>query len=295
MEIVFLGTSCMVPTKERNHQSLFIKYREDGLLIDCGEGTQRQLKLAELKPTKVTKIFISHWHGDHVFGLPGLLQTLNASEYERKLEIYGPIGTRKNFKHLFDAFSLAFAFPYTIKEIKNTKLEFKDLVVMARVLEHSIPCLGYSFVEKDKRKIKINYVKKHGVPEGPLLGQLQENKKITWNNKVISPDKATYLVKGKKISVILDTVPCNNAYRLAKDADVLICEAVYSSDLLEKAQEYMHLTAEQAALLASQSNVKKLILTHFSQRYKTTEKILKEAKTIFKNTYVAHDLMKLKV
>ena len=104
MEVTFLGTSSMVPTKERNHSAVFISYRSEGILIDCGEGTQRQLKLAGIKVTKVTKVLISHWHGDHVLGLPGLIQTLGASEYNKVLEIYGPVGTKKRINDMFNVF-----------------------------------------------------------------------------------------------------------------------------------------------------------------------------------------------
>jgi ribonuclease Z len=296
MEIVFLGTSCMVPTKDRNHQAIFISHKEEGLLIDCGEGTQRQFKIADIKQTKISKILITHWHGDHVLGLPGLLQTLNSSEYEGKLCIYGPIGTKKNFENMLVAFSFTLGFEYDINEIKGSSLiDLKEIEIEAKELDHSVPCLGYSIIEKDRKRIKVAFVKKKGIPEGPLLGELQNNKSIKWKNETITPEEATYTVKGKKITLILDTVLCTNAYKLAKDADLLICEAVYSDELINKAEEYKHMTALQAAELASQSNAKKLILTHFSQRYKTTEQIIEEAKTIFSDSAAAYDFMKLKI
>ena len=295
MDITFLGTSCMVPTKERNHQSIFLSYKEDGLLIDCGEGTQRQLKIADIKPTKITKILISHWHGDHVLGLPGLMQTMNASEYEKKLEIYGPSGTIEHFRKMLDAFSFSIGFEHTITEIKDGIIEGKDLIIEAKALEHNITCIGFSITEKDKRKIKVAFVKRLGIPDGPLLGELQDNKTIMWQGKPISPEDATYLVKGKKIVIILDTVPCKNAYELAKDSDLLVCESVYSSTLLDKADENKHMTAKQAAELASQTNASRLVLTHFSQRYKTSEEILEEAKLVFSETVASYDFMKLKI
>jgi ribonuclease Z len=296
MEAIFLGTSCMVPTKERNHQAIFIPYKEEGILVDCGEGTQRQFKIADIKHTKITKLLITHWHGDHVLGLPGLLQTLNASEYEKKLEIYGPVGTVENFNHMFKAFSFRIDFEHSITEIaKEGRVETKDFVVEAKELEHAIPTLGYAFTEKDRRRIKVAYVKKLGIPEGPLLGELQNNKPVKWKGKAVLPKDATYIVKGKKIAIILDTLPTKNAYELARDADVLIAEAVYTSDIPDKAQEYKHMTARQAAQLASQSNAKKLIITHFSQRYKTTEQLLEEARTVFENTVASYDFLKVKI
>ncbi|MEK6916281.1 MAG: ribonuclease Z [Nanoarchaeota archaeon] len=295
MEIVFLGTGSMVPTKERNHQSIFVSHNGEGLLFDCGEGTQRQLKIANIRLGKLSKIFITHWHGDHVLGLPGLLQTLGSSDYERRLEIYGPEGTKKRVEHLLKGFSFNIDFEHEIFEISETVLNFKDFSVVVKSLEHGVPCLGYAIIEHDKRKIKTNVIKRLGIPDGPLLGKLQENKEIKWNNIVVLPKDATFVVKGKKIAIVLDTMLCNGVYALAKDADVLISEASYTSELEEKAEEYNHLTAKQAALAASQSNVEKLVLTHLSQRYKTPEKVLEEASTIFKKTIIAHDFMKIKV
>ena len=286
----------MIPTKERNHQALLLTHKEEGLLFDCGEGTQRQLKIAGIKPTKITRIFISHWHGDHVLGLPGLLQTLNSLEYERCLEIYGPLGTKKRVLKIFSAFNFTVGYEFKVSELKdNALIDLKELEITARVLDHSLLCLGFSVIEKDKRKIKKNFLKKNNIPDGPHLKDLKENKAITWNNKRISPDEATFLVRGKKITIILDTVPCKNALDLAKKADLLISEAVYSSQLNNKAIEYKHMTAKQAAQLAVQADAKQLILTHFSQRYKTTEALCEEAEQFFKNTKCAFDFMKITV
>ncbi len=296
MEIIFLGTSCMVPTVERNHQSVLLSYLGEGILIDCGEGTQRQLKIAKQKPTKIKKILISHWHGDHVLGIPGLLQTMNASNYEGSLEIFGPPRTKKFIRKVLNTF--VFDNNIEIKVIDIKKKTFYDgehYSLEAVPLKHRIPCLGFAFVEKDRRKIKLSYTKKLGIPEGPLLGKLQNNQTIKWKGKIVSPKDATYIVKGKRIAFVSDTVYCNGANVLAKDSDLLICEAAYTSDLVEKAKEYMHLTASEAAQIASQNNVKELILTHFSQRYKTSKAICEDAKTIFDNVSCAYDFMKKKM
>ncbi|NTV23881.1 MAG: ribonuclease Z [Nanoarchaeota archaeon] len=296
MDIIFLGTSCMVPTKERNHQAIFVSRGTEGLLFDCGEGTQRQFKIAGIKITKITKIFISHWHGDHVLGLPGLLQTLNASDYEGRLEIYGPKGTQKYFESMFSAFSFKIGFEHIIREITaKTQLSFLDFRIDADLLDHSVPCLGYSLTETDRRRIKLPVVKKLGIPEGPLLGELQDGRTIVWKGKEVAPDEVTYIVKGKKVAVILDTVLCNPAVDLAKDADLLICESVYTPDLISKAEEYKHMTTTQAAALANQAGVKKLILTHFSQRYKTGQEVIDEAAPHFSEVVAAFDFMKLKL
>ena len=204
MEIVFLGTSAMVPTKERNHPGIFISYKNEGILLDCGEGIQRQLKIAGISPTKVTKIFISHWDGDHVLGLPGLLQTLSSSEYGGVLEIYGPKNTKKFMINMFKTFYFDNRLKININEIKQGKFfENKDFILEAFNLEHKIPTLGINFIEKDRRKINLAYIKKIKIPEGPLLGKLQKKQSINWKGKIIKPENATYIIQGKKITYIL--------------------------------------------------------------------------------------------
>ncbi len=296
MEVIFLGTSCMVPTKDRNHHSIFISHGTEGILVDCGEGTQRQLKLADIKPSRISKILISHWHGDHVLGLPGLFQTLNNSDYERKLEIFGPKGSKKFFSYMFKAFEFQNKIDYKITEIKKEKIfETMELEGFAYPLEHGMPCYGFVISEKDKRRIRVPFIKKLGIPDGPLLGSLQDNRPIAWQGKTISPEEATYIVKGKKIGIISDTEMSPSCDTIAGDADLLISEAAYESSLEDKAKEYKHLTARQAANVASRNNVQKLVLTHFSQRYKTTGDILDDAKSVFDNVVCAYDLMKMTV
>lgn len=294
MEITFLGTASMVPTKERNPSAVLISYGSEGILIDCGEGTQRQMKITGIKLTKITKIIITHWHGDHVLGLPGLIQSLGASDYNKTLKIYGPEGTKKYFQALTKTFLFDRKVKMEVNEItKNKFFENEDFLLEALQLKHGIPTIGISFIEKDKRKIDIKKVKKLGLPEGPLLGQLQKGNTITWKNKKIKPEEVSHLEEGKKITIIADTLLCNNCYKLAEDADLLICEATYSSKLEDKGEEYNHMTAKQAAQIANKANVKKLVLTHFSARYKNTQEIEEDARTYFDNIVCAKDFMKI--
>lgn len=286
----------MVPTKSRNHTGIFLSYSSEGILIDCGEGIQRQMKIAGIKLTKVTKILITHWHGDHVFGLPGLLQSLSASDYSKKLYIYGPNGTKQYIKKLLELFVLEANFEIVVKDInKGVFFENQSYKLESMPLKHGVVTIGYSFIEKDKRRINIEYIKKEGLKEGPLLGELQKGKSISFKGKKISPKGATYIVKGKKVTIILDTLLCDSCYKLAQDSDLLICESAYSSKLENKALEYKHMTAKQAALIASQSNVKKLVLTHFSTRYKNTQEIEEDARNFFDDIICAEDFMKIKV
>ena len=290
MKITFLGTSSMIPTKERNHPSILISHEQENILIDCGEGTQRQLKIASINPCKITKILITHLHNDHILGLPGLLQTLQTQNYSKTLEIYGPSKTSKFIKEIKNLFKIQLP-TKTIEIKKPLFLETKNLQFKALKMKHNSTCLAYSITEKDKRKINLNYTKKFGLTKHPLLGELQKGKKITYKGKKITPEKATHLIKGKKITIIYDTVKNPNTIKISKDADLLIAESTYTSSLQDKAKEYLHLTAEQAAEIAKKANAKQLILTHFSQRYKSSSIFLKEAKQIFKNTRLAKDFM----
>jgi ribonuclease Z len=297
MELLFLGTSSMVPTKERNHSSILLSYGAENILMDCGEGTQRQLKLAGVASPRITKVLISHWHGDHVLGLPGLLQTISASEYSKVLEIYGPRGTKKHLEYIKKAFFFEEKFEVKVKEIEKGGVFFEneDFTLEALPLEHTVPCLGYRLSEKQKRKIKVDVIKKIGLPEGPLLGNLQEGKEVKWKGKTVKADDVTYIKEGKSVAFILDTLMCENCIALAKNADVLVCEATYADELEQKANEYKHLTAKQAALIANQANVKQLIITHFSPRYKNPEKLAEEARDYFDSTLCAKDFMKTRI
>ena len=280
----------MIPTKERNHSAIFIRYKNEGLLIDCGEGTQRQFRLANIPTTKVTKLLITHFHGDHVLGIPGLIQSLGANNYTDTLEIYGPKETEDRIKQMLS--SIIFKNKIKIRICEITKqgkfFENENFILEATSLKHSTECLGYSFIEKDTRNININYTKKFGLTRHPLLGILQKGKDIVYKGQKIEVEKATTIKKGKKITIILDTLPTKNAIDLAKDSDILIADSTWSYKQ-EKAKGE-HLTNLDAANLAKESNSKKLILTHFSQRYKNLEELKEEIQDIFKNTIIAKDL-----
>ncbi|MBN1376879.1 ribonuclease Z [Candidatus Woesearchaeota archaeon] len=301
MKITFLGTSSMVPTKDRNVQAIFLRYKAEGILIDCGEGTQRQMNIAGINRNKVNKVLISHWHGDHVSGLIGLIQTLgNNMEEKPVLQVYGPKGTKERMHHMLKTV----VFDNNRVELKIHELNPKNIkkffendnyYIECAYLNHSVPCLGYNFIEKDRLRIDVKKAKKIGLKQGPLMGKLQKGKTVEFKGKKIKPEDVTYNVKGKKITFILDTLPCTNAVKLAKDADLMICESVYHSSLKEKSHVYKHMTAQDAALIANKANAKKLILTHFSQRYKEINEVLKDAKDVFNNTEAAFDFKNVKV
>lgn len=296
MEITFLGTGQAVPTKKRNHTAILLRHEDEMILFDCGEGTQRQFRIAGINPCKLTRVFITHWHGDHVLGLPGLLQTLALNKYSKTLHVYGPVGTKRFFSLLLRTFVFRQKVRVIIKEIRKGVVKEKGFFVEAFKLNHGCPCLGYSFKEKDKRKVDIRALRRFGIKPGPIVGTLQKGKNVRLGRRTIKAKDVTYLKKGKRISIILDTALCKNCYKFAKDADMLICEATYLHNLEDKAAAYKHLTAKQAAQIAKKARVKNLILTHISQRYEyENKKILLEAKKIFKNSVLAHDFMKITI
>jgi ribonuclease Z len=288
-----LGTSSAIPTINRNHIALFLNYKDENILIDCGEGTQRQIRKAKINPCSITRLLITHFHGDHVFGLPGLFQTLALNNYNKTLYIYGPKGTNKFVNEILKTFIGINAIKTQIKETKRTFLKTKDFEITALPLNHDAPCNGYSFQEKDRLRINKEKLEKLKIPNIPQLANLTKKKNISYNKLKINYKDLTYLEKGKKVSIILDTALCNNINKLIKNSDLAILESTFleESENGEKlAKKYKHLTAKQAAKISKKSKVKQLILTHISQRYeKNPELLLHEAKSIFPNTKLAND------
>ncbi|MDO8511355.1 MAG: MBL fold metallo-hydrolase, partial [Nanoarchaeota archaeon] len=234
-EITFLGTGCMQPTKTRNHAGVLLSYKKENILFDCGEGIQRQMRIAGVKPAKITRLCITHWHGDHVFGIPGLLSSMGADrtgqEEEQMLHIYGPKGSKVYLTNMFKSFAAKDIIPYEVHEVTAGKIyEGEDFILEAQKLEHSVPCIGYSFREKDKLRIDVAKAKKLGL-EGPILGKLQQGEDVTFKGKKIKSKDVTYATVGKKISYVTDTVPCKGADLLAKDADLLICEGTHLDEI----------------------------------------------------------------
>lgn len=293
MEMTLLGTSSMVPTEERNHSAALLKYKEENILIDCGEGTQRQFRKAQISAMKITKILITHWHGDHILGLPGLFMTLASQGYAQILEIYVPQGTKENLEKIMSFFVRKESIQYKVIEIESgIFFENEDFSLEARPLKHSTVCLGYRFVEKDKRKVNMRALKKAGVKEGPHIKKIQQGEDIFYEGKKIKAKDFTTVVSGKIFALVTDTVLCDAAIDLAKNADILFCESTYLDDMKEQAGLRKHMTATQAASIAKKAKVKKLVLIHFSQRYKDLSLFSKEAKKTFFNVSIGKDLQK---
>lgn len=299
IEILFLGTSSMFPTEKRNHSGILIANQDFKFLLDCGEGIQRQLRIAKITGHKIKDIFISHWHGDHCLGIPGLIESLSHLERKEEITIYGPENAGKHIKDFFSAIKLKPKFKVNVVPVKLENYKVKKIVsdksgtISAMGVPHKgVECLAYSYSEPDKRKINLEYTKKFGLEQHPLLGKLQNGETITYNGKKITPEKGTYLVPGKKISYVTDTKYDRRLIKFVKDSDALICESTYSEADKEKAEKRGHFTTKQAAQLAKEAGCKKLYLTHFSQKYKDDKVLLNEAREVFKNSFIAQDYLK---
>lgn len=297
-KITLLGTSCMVPTKTRNVSGYALEINGKILLFDCGEGTQRQMSIAKLSRAKVYQIYLSHWHADHFAGLLGLIQTIDDSN--AKLELFGPIETKKRLELLLSSGYYYQQIKITVHEIAPTKIPVeiyscKDYSIHAISLHHTVPCIGFSFCETNKRRVLMSKIQELGIKTGPHIAELVKGKTIKISNKTISPDDVTKVIKGKKFTYVADSLFCEEAILLAKQSDVVICESTYESDHSEHAKKYCHMTSVQAATIARDSDSKKLLLTHISQRYKSTETMLNQAKTIFTHTAVGEDLQSFKL
>jgi len=296
IKIHFLGTSAQIPSADRNHTAMLLEYKGENILIDCGEGTQRQFRKARLNPCKVSKILITHWHGDHVFGLPGFLSTLSLSGYNKKLIIYGPKKTKVFVKELLNIFNFERNFEVEVEEVSGKFFETDEFFLSSEEMEHGIPTNAYSFVIKDRLRLDKKKIEKLKLPSGSFLKKLKEGKDILIDNKKYLSNSLTYLEKGKKISFILDTRFNKKIIPFVSDSDLLICESSYDSELEKQAEEHLHLTSAQSAEIAKKSNSKKLVLTHISQRYeKNAKKLLDESKKIFKNSFLAEDLQTIQI
>ncbi len=269
-------------------------------LFDCGEGTQHQVAHSTLSIARINHIFITHLHGDHLLGLPGLLGTRSMqARVTEPMMIYGPPGMQKFLKCVLEITKTTLGFPLVIQEIEQDGviLETPHVTVEAMQLEHGVKSFGYALTEREKPgRFQRDRAKSAGIPEGPLYGRLKRgenvqlpNGKIYTSREFVNPPS-----KGRKIVILGDTVPCTAAFELAKEADVLVHEATFSKEQQILAEKSMHSTAQEAAQLAYRANVRTLILTHISARYEkiadaSSHPLLDEARTVFSNTYLAED------
>jgi ribonuclease Z len=297
IEIVFLGTSGMVPTKERSQSAISLRYEGDYFLFDCGEGTQRQMKLAKVSPMKVKGIFVTHLHGDHIYGIAPLLDTLTFFGRTDEITIYGPVGIAHTIE-LLERIGYSGQPEFAVKVVETKGgivLDTPEYFVETFPTKHTTPSVGYVFQEKEKTgRFNREKALSLGIPESKLWSQLQSGKAVEYKGKKFTPDMVLGGSRpGKKIVYTGDTMPCESVINNSKGADILIHEATFDNELAEKAKQVKHSTARDAAGVAVAAQVQKLILTHLSQRYDEGEDVsalLKEAREVFKNTEVAYDL-----
>lgn len=299
MELVFLGTGAGVPSRGRNVTSIalsMLNERNAIWLFDCGEATQHQILRSQIKLSKLEKIFITHMHGDHIFGLPGLLSSRSFQGGDSDLTIYGPVGIQAYVETSLKLSGTRLTYKIIFEEIEPG-LIFEDemFTVTADELDHGMLSYGYRIVEKDKQgALDAARLKEDGVEPGPIFQRLKngevvtlpDGREIDGENYIGAPQK------GKIISIFGDTRETASEFALAENADILIHEATFEGDKGKMAAEYMHSTTIQAAELAKKAGVKKLILTHISSRYdrEASKALLIEARSVFENTEIAHDL-----
>ena len=297
MEITFLGTSSAVHSNTRSHPSIVLKAFGETILFDCGEGTQRQLIYAKISPMKISKIFITHYHGDHILGIPGLLQSMSFRGRETKLTIYGP----KGLDNLRDAISSLgfpnFDFPLEWIEVDSgIIIENEEYVIKAQRVKHNTLTLAYSVEELKKPRFLRQKAIDLGVPVGPDFGKLHNGLAVEVDGKIIKPEQVLGPPrKGRKITYSGDTMPCEEMIEFAKESDLLIHESTYKTEDKDKADLHAHSTSKDAAEIALYSNSKKLILTHISTRYTDVNDLLAQAREIFENTKIAYDLMEIEL
>lgn len=298
IKIILLGTGGAVPTKERNMSAILMQYRGENYLFDAGENAQQQIMKSGNSFMKINNIFLSHLHADHTLGIPGLVATMSLNERTDELNIYGPKGTEKKIKQLINYAMMGKKFKINITEIQTGKIwKNEELEISAFKLKHELESYGYIIKQKDKEGIfQKEKAKKLGIPEGPLYAELQKGKKIKLNGKIIEPKQVmdyTKGEKGKKITIIADTEYQKNNSEKAKESDLLIHECSFKENEKEKAKETTHSTTKSVAKTANEAKVKKLLLYHYSARYKNEKELEDEVRKEFKNVIAGKDLMEI--
>ncbi|MDW7731335.1 MAG: ribonuclease Z [Methanolobus sp.] len=299
LRVIFLGTAGSLPTTTRNTSATMINLEGELMLFDCGEGTQQQMMRAKTGMKALSSIFISHFHADHILGIPGLIQTMSFHGRTEALRIYGP-----HWVHEFVRILSALGYYKLRFDIEGIDLEPGDIVkrdgysIHAIGTEHSVPSLGYALVE-EKRTGRFNREKaiELGVPPGPLFSKLHNGEAVEVDGRTILSEEVVGQARpGRKIVYSGDTRPCSGILEASRDADLLIHDGTLAKDQQEWAIESMHTTAEEAAQLAKEANVRHLILTHISSRYSDdVTPLLEEAKAVFENVSVAEDMMEIEV
>jgi len=304
MKIVLLGTSSAVPTLTRGLSATAVIREGDVFLFDCGEGTQLQLMRAGVKRSRIHSIFIGHLHGDHLYGIAGLLSTLHLDGREEPINVFGPEGLRHYLNASFRTTEIQFRYRLNVREFprgfRGRVLEGPDFYVDALPLDHSIFCLGWRLQEKTRPGIfHVEKAEALGIPRGPLYGRLQHGETITLpDGRVVSPDMVLGPPRpGKSVVYCLDTQFSERSIELAHECTALIHETTFGPDAVDMARERKHSTMEDAACVAKEAGVQQLIATHFSSRYdgRQIAKIGDEARAVFERIVLGRDLLEVEI
>jgi ribonuclease Z len=300
MKVVFLGTGGTIPTERRKHPALAIRREGEIFLFDCGEGAQTQIFKARLGIAPIRAILVSHLHGDHVLGIPGLLMTMTQSNRSQPLIVIGPPGIAKWIHHISEDLTFHPSFHVNVREaVPGPVLVCSQYQIHAFTLEHGITALGYRFEENERPgRFRVEKALELGVPRGTLWGRLQSGHTVSLEGDeqirpqdVLGPPRP-----GLKIVYAVDSRPCSETVRAAFEADLLIHDGMFLSEDSNKAQARGHSTVNEAAQVASTAKVRRLVLTHLSPRYRGEEnRFLKQASRVFSQTTVAEDLLELEI
>lgn len=299
MELEFLGTGAGSPSKKRNVSSVALKLLEERnavWLFDCGEATQHQILYTTIRPRKIEKVFITHLHGDHIFGLPGLLSSRSFQGGEEPLTIYGPKGIKQFVLTALKVSESRLGYPLNFVELTDEGEIFHDqtFTVYAKKLDHKIACFGYRVVEADHPgALNVDKLREAGVPSGPIYGQLKAGKTVKLpDGRVLNgKDFIGQAQPGRVVAILGDTRKTKAAVELGKNADVLVHESTFAKNEPKMARAYYHSTSKQAAEVARDAHAKRLLLTHISARYtgKAAYQLAYSVRNIFKNTRVVND------
>ena len=300
IRVVFLGTSGSVPTLKRSLPSVILQYPKELWMFDCGENTQRQMMQAKVSFHKKLKVFLTHLHGDHVLGLPGVLQTMALMDRKESVAVYGPPGIKDFLVCTKETLNFGLTFPVEINEILNegTILNEEDYTLTAARSNHAVQSYAYAFAEKPRPgKFYPKKAQTLGVPLGELWSKLQSGQEITLpEGKVVKPSDVMGPPRaGRKIVYTGDTRPFDAFAKFAANADLVIHESTFDDSLAEKAALDGHSTPSQAAQEAKAANAKRLVLTHISARYPDASLLLEQAKKVFANSMLAEDFLELEL
>ncbi|TCS96864.1 ribonuclease Z [Hazenella coriacea] len=298
MKLYFLGTGAGIPSRDRNVSSLALmmpEYHGETWLFDCGEATQHQILSSPIKLSKISKIFITHLHGDHIFGLPGLLGSRSFQGCEAPLTVIGPQGLRSFIEVSLEVSKTYLKYPIEFIEVEDRmSLTEENFSIQIRLLEHGIPSYGYRIEEKEiSGSLDVKRLKALGIQPGPLYQEIKQGKLIQLPNgqTINGSDYVGPPKPGIRLAILGDTKFTPVSIELAADVDVLVHEATYRSGQEERATKYFHSTCLQAAQVAMESHVQQLILNHISSRHLPGEwnQILVEAQQLFSNTHLSTD------